>query len=358
MPEAGVGLWHWEENLTFKAVLCGCGAMAKGWLAAIARHPHLAEKITIVGLVDVNPQAATALAQEFGLSHALIGDNLADMLAGSKADMVFDVVVPSARFNVVSTALKAGCHVLSEKPMANSLEEGKALIALAAEAGRMHAIVQNRRFIKGVRRMRRFVESGAIGDLSAIHCDFFLAPHFGGFRDEMEHVLLLDMAIHTFDAARFVAARQPQWTYCVERNPRGSWYAHGASANAIFEFSDDVVFTYRGSWCAEGLSTSWESAWRLVGSKGMLLWDGGDVFEATVAADEPGFMRGYKTVNVYENENPKETDGHASVIDSFITAIEGGSEPETIATDNINSLAMVFAAIESATTGKRIEISA
>lgn len=332
--------------------------MAKGWLKAIASHPPLAGKITIVGLVDVNVQAATALAQEFGLSHALVGTDLTDMLARTDADMVFDVVVPSARFNVVSTALKAGCHVLSEKPMANTLQEGKALIQLAAESGRTHAIVQNRRFIKGVRRMRRFVESGAIGDLTAIHCDFFLAPHFGGFRDEMEHVLLLDMAIHTFDAARFVASRVPQSAYCVERNPRGSWYAHGASANAIFEFSDDVVFTYRGSWCAEGRSTSWESEWRLVGSKGMLLWDGGDVFEATVAADETGFLRGYKTVNVYENEDPKETEGHASVIDSFLAAIEGGSKPETIASDNINSLAMVFAAIESALTGKRIEISA
>lgn len=74
-----------------------------------------------------------------------------------------------------------------------------------------------------------------------------LAPHFGGFREEMDNVLLLDMAIHTFDAARYVAGRKPLTVYCVERNPKGSWYRHGASANAIFEFSDDIVFSYRGS---------------------------------------------------------------------------------------------------------------
>lgn len=344
--------------MTFKAVLCGCGAMAKGWLAAIAKNPQLPDQISIVGLVDVNPAAAEALAAEFGLTNAATGSDLAQMLASCHADLVFDVVVPHARFEVVSTALKAGCHVLSEKPMANSLEEGKALIKLASQAGRFHVVVQNRRFIKGVRRMRGFLESGAIGDLAAIHCDFFLAPHFGGFRDEMDHVLLHDMAIHTFDAARFVAARQPLAAYCVERNPRGSWYAHGASANAIFEFSDDVVFTYRGSWCAEGRNTSWESQWRVVGSKGMLTWDGEDAFEATIAADEPGLLRGYKTVNVYEYEDPEETHGHASVIASFIAAVAGGKGPETIASDNINSLAMVFAAIESAKTGQRVLISA
>ncbi|QRM57715.1 Gfo/Idh/MocA family oxidoreductase [Sinorhizobium sp. BG8] len=344
--------------MKFDAVLCGCGAMAKGWLRAIGQTPDLADKITIVGLVDVNRSAAEALAGEFGLGGAVIGTDLAEVLAETKADILFDVTVPTARFGVVSTALRAGCHVLSEKPMATSLAEGSALIDLAAETGRVHAIVQNRRFIAGVRRMRRFVESGAIGDLTGIHCDFFLAPHFGGFREEMDNVLLLDMAIHTFDAARFVADKKPLAVYCAERNPRGSWYAHGASANAIFEFADDVVFTYRGSWCAEGQRTSWESQWRLVGSKGMLTWDGADLFEAAVAGDEPGLLRGFAPVNVCGLQNEEETHGHASVIASFIEAIETGRDPETASSDNIRSLAMVFGAIESAKTGRRIEISA
>ncbi|MBB4009823.1 putative dehydrogenase [Rhizobium taibaishanense] len=332
--------------------------MAKGWVRAVTETPDLADKINIVGMVDLNPAAAQALAEEFGLRDAVVATSLSDILNTVQADLVFDVVIPVARFDVVSTALRAGCHVLSEKPMANTLDEAKALVSLASETGRVHAVVQNRRFIEGIRRMRAFIDSGAIGDLTAVHCDFFLAPHFGGFRDEMQHVLLLDMAIHTFDAARFVANRQPLSVYCVERNPRGSWYAHGASANAIFEFSDDVVFTYRGSWCAEGRRTSWESQWRLVGSKGMLTWDGEEAFEATVAGDEPGLLRGFSTVNVSGDIFPGETHGHASVLQSFIAAVEGGGAPETVGSDNINSLAMVFAAIESAQSGKRIDISA
>ncbi|KQV70386.1 oxidoreductase [Rhizobium sp. Root1220] len=332
--------------------------MSKGWLRAIKETPALAAAIEVKGLVDVNQAAADKLAEEFGLGGAVIGTDLADVIARSKADIVFDVVIPTARFNIVSTALKAGCHVLSEKPMATSLAEGAALIDLAAETGRIHAIIQNRRFISGVRRMRRFIESGAIGDLTGIHCDFFLAPHFGGFREEMENVLLLDMAIHTFDAARYVADKKPLAVYCIERNPKGSWYQHGASANATFEFADDVVFTYRGSWCAEGERTSWESQWRLVGSKGMLTWDGEEGFKAAVAGNEPGLLRGITTVEVPVPENDEETHGHASVISSFVEAIKTGERPETASSDNIRSLAMVFGAIESAKTGQRIEISA
>ncbi|MEJ8307500.1 Gfo/Idh/MocA family protein [Agrobacterium larrymoorei] len=342
--------------MTLNAVLCGCGAMAKGWLHAIASHPDLQSSIRICGLVDLNEKVAQALADEFALGDVVIGSNLEDVLTKTDPDVVFDVVIPDARFDVVATALAAGCHVLSEKPMAPSLKEAQTLIDLANAAGKVHAIVQNRRYIRGIRRLHGAVQDGVIGELTAIHCDFFLAPHFGGFREDMQNVLLLDMAIHTFDAARFVADQDPIAVYCVEKNPAGSWYAHGASANAIFELSNDVVFTYRGSWCAEGERTSWESTWRLVGSKGMILWNGEEDFSASVAGTDEGLLRGASAVNVSEVVDEEQTEGHASVLLSFLRAIEDGTVPETVSSDNIKSLAMVMGAIESARTGQRVLI--
>lgn len=330
--------------------------MAHGWMRALKTTPGLAEAITIVGLVDLDRSAARSLAEAFDLTDAVVGTDLDRVLEETRADLLFDVVVPVARKAVVAAGLKHGCHVLSEKPMATSLEEARELIALAETAGRIHAVVQNRRFISGIRRMRRFVESGAIGELTGVHCDFFIAPHFGGFREQMENVLLLDMAIHTFDAARFVSGKRPLSVYCLETNPAGSWYAHGASANAIFKFSDDVAFTYRGSWCAEGRRTSWESAWRLVGSKGMLTWDGEEAFEATVAGTGEGLLRGHRPINVPPPPREEETHGHASVIADFLNAIRSGHPPETAGFDNIKSLAMVFGAIESARTGQPVAI--
>jgi predicted dehydrogenase len=331
--------------------------MAKGWLRALQSASDLSREVEIVGLVDLDPEMAKALASEFGLERALIGSDLAELIKATQANMLFDVVVPSARFTVVSTGLRLGCHVLSEKPLATSMDEAKALLALAAETGRVHAVVQNRRFISGVRRLRRAVEDGLIGDVSGIHCDFFIGPHFGGFREAMDNVLLLDMAIHTFDAARFVSGREPLSVYCVETNPSGSWYAHGASANAIFKLSDDAVFTYRGSWCAEGRRTSWESAWRLVGSKGMITWDGEESFEATIAGDEPGLLRGQQILPVPLAPDEDETHGHRSVLAEFIDAVKSGRKPETVSDDNIKSLSMVFGAIESARTGLPVSIS-
>ena len=338
------------------AVLAGCGAMSAGWLSAITKAP-LADQVRVVGLVDLNPETARLRAEQFGLTNAVIGTDLADMLAELKPDIVFDVVVPVARHDVVATALAHGCNVLSEKPMATSIEAGRDLIDKARAAGKVHAVIQNRRFIAGVRRLQQFIAAGGIGELTALHCDFFIGAHFGGFREDMDNVLLLDMAIHTLDAARFMSGKVPLAVYCQQSNPRGSWYRHGAAANAIFEFSDDVVFTYRGSWVAEGANTSWEGVWRIIGTKGTITWDGGDAFSARLVDDGPDLLRPSHEVALPEPTDIEQTHGHASVIAEFLSALDEGRAPETDGADNIKSLAMVFGAIESARTGQRVRIA-
>ena len=342
--------------MTKSAVLVGCGAMAKGWLKALSETPSLAGRVAIVGLVDVNVAAAEALRAEFGLGTAQTGTDLEAMLSATSPDLLFDVVVPAARHDVVLSGLRHGCHVLTEKPMAASLAEAEEIVAAAKSAGRVHAVVQNRRFVDGVRRIRETIASGALGELTALHADFFVGAHFGGFREQMQNVLLLDMAIHTIDAARFMSGADPLAVYCQQSNPRGSWYAHGAAANAIFELSDDIVFTYRGSWAAEGANTSWESAWRIIGTKGTLLWDGHEQFEAKVVAGTEGFFRPLADLEIPATSDAKQTHGHASVITEFLDAIEAGRQPETAGADNIKSLAMVFGAIESARLGQRVAI--
>jgi predicted dehydrogenase len=336
-----------------RAILVGCGNMAATWVKAL-REPVLAGRVELAGLVDINLPAAERLREEFSLAGAEVGTDLDAMLSRIKPDILFDVAVPSARLDIVRTGLRHGCHVLSEKPMATSLDGARQIQEAATRAGRIFAVAQNRRFKEGIRRARAIVESGVLGDINAIHCDFFVGAHFGGFRDVMQHVLLLDMAIHTFDAARFVSGKEPVAVYCHESNPASSWYLHGSAANAIFEFSDDVIVTYRGSWSAEGANTSWDSAWRIIGSRGTLLWDGEGSFTANVVDGADGFFRPLRQVDVPPAPHPQLTLGHASVIGEFLDAIDLGREPETSGRDNIRSLAMVFAAIESAALRQRV----
>ena len=338
------------------AVLVGCGAMSEGWLRAIDEINVVSSRIKLLGFVDLDAVLAQRRAAASSFPEAKAGSDLAAMLAELQPDIVLDVVVPAARLTVVSTAFAAGCDVLSEKPLANTLDEARDLAKARDEGGRLHAVVQNRRHLTGIRRAKNFLESGAIGDVTEVHCDFFIAPHFGGFREQMRHVLLLDMAIHTFDAARFVAGLEPVRTVCLESNPAHSWFAHGASATALFECKGGVTMSYRGSWCAEGAPTSWEASWRIIGTKGTLLWDGNEGFRAEAPLHRDGLLSTHGALEIPDLATPLRHEGHAGVISDFLDARLEGRAPLTDARDNFHSLAMTFAAIESAEQGCFIKI--
>lgn len=341
-----------QHNKQIRAVMVGCGGMSRAWLDAASQTPDL----EIVGLVDVIEEAARKRAAEYHLESAAIDTDLAAVLARTTPDAVFNCTIPEAHTSVTLTAFEHGCHVLGEKPLADSMEDARLLIEAARKAGKLFAVIQNRRFEPGVRRARAFLQSGAIGPVTTINSDFYIGAHFGGFRDHMEHVLLLDMAIHTFDAARFLSGADPVAVYCKEWNPTGSWYDHGASAVATFEMSNGLIYTYRGSWCAEGFPTTWESDWRFIGQNGSLKWTNGADVQAQVVAATGGFQSTYQDVAVPLYDGVDDVAGHKSLIQEFVNCIQTGTEPETICTDNIKSLAMVFGAIESAETGKRVEI--
>ncbi|RAZ88184.1 gfo/Idh/MocA family oxidoreductase [Mesorhizobium hawassense] len=336
-----------------KVVLVGCGAMSRHWLDAMRQIDGLA----IAGLVDLDAERAQARAREYDLSGAVIGTSLDAVLDQTKPDAVFDVVVPAARRAVALSAFAHNCHLLTEKPLADSPDNARAIIAAARRAGRVHAVVQNRRYVANVRRIRRFLDSSAIGKPTSIHADFFVAPHFGGFREDMRHVLLLDMAIHTFDAARYMVAGEPASVYCQEWEPANSWYRQGSSASAVFDLGGGKVFTYAGSWCADGFRTSWEGSWRIVAERGSVMWDGHDGLRAEViASGRDGIIDKTQAVEVPPLDPADRVGGHLGIIQDFMQAIETGTEPETRGADNIKSLAMVFGAIESAETGGRVAI--
>jgi len=332
-----------------KIIVAGCGGMSQAWIAdAVAR-----ENAEIVALVDLFENTAKAAAERHRLDVPIFAD-LGDALTATDANLVFDVTIPASHKQIVTTALRAGVHVLGEKPMAESLADAEEIVRVSEETGRRYAVMQNRRYMTTIRAYRDLVRSGKLGDIGSIHASFFLGPHFGGFRDAMDSPLIVDMAIHTFDQARFITGADPVSVYCHEYNPPGSWYKGKASAVCIFEMDNGIVFSYNGSWCAEGLNTSWEADWRVTGSRGSAVWDGVNlpVAEAIDEAESGGFMNAFKRLDVpasYEGRS-----GHEGCLDEMFASLEEDRPAETDCRDNIKSMKMVFGAVESARTGKKV----
>jgi predicted dehydrogenase len=336
-----------------RVVVAGCGGISAAWLKPACARAD----IEVVGLVDLRPEALEKRAAEYNLTSAVLGTDLKDVLERASPDLLFNCTVPEAHAPTTILALQRGCHVLCEKPLADTMSNARRMLAAAKKSGKTFAVMQNRRFDANIRRLRAFLASGALGQLTTVQSNFFIGAHFGGFRDRMEHVLILDMAIHTFDAARFLTAANPTSVYCHEWNPAGSWYDHDASAVAIFEMTGGIVYTYEGSWCAEGHRTKWECLWRIIGTKGTVLWDGGTGFSAQVVSKTGAFFSDVADLPVPEFDAGACQGSHAGLVNDFVECIKTGRAPETVGTDNIHSLAMVHGAISAAKAGRKLAIT-
>ncbi|MDO7907953.1 Gfo/Idh/MocA family oxidoreductase [Paenibacillus sp. JX-17] len=337
----------------YRVAVAGCGQMANTWI----EYAKSREDTEIVALVDLHRDAAQRMAVKHQLK-AGVYTELAQAIQEQDANLVFDVTVPSSHFEVAAVGLQSGCHVFAEKPLAESMKDCLQVVRLSQSTGRSHAVMQNRRFDPRIRSLRRLIEDGTIGKPGFIGADFFIGPHFGGFRDSMDSPLLMDMAIHTFDQARFIMGADAVTVYCEEFNPPGSWYAGQAGAVCIFTMSDGSVFNYRGLWCAEGAPTSWEASWRITGEYGTAMWDGTDEPYAEVVGrdgEDGGFLR--KSTRIAAPEVFMDHTFHNGCLDEMFNSLKESRAAETHCEDNSRSMAMVLGAIESARTGRRVNLS-
>lgn len=335
--------------MAYRALIVGAGGMGRAW----GRNLKECEQTEVVGWVDIRPEAAQEAADQLEFAGIYAGDDLGRAIAETRPDFVVDVTIPEAHRDVTVQALAAGLPVLGEKPMAHSMEAAREMVAASEKAGKLYMVSQSRRYDPRIHAYRRLIER-EVGPPGILNSDFYIGAHFGGFRDEMPSPLVLDMAIHTFDAARYLSGADAAAVYCEEFNPPWSWYRGDACATAVFEMTGGLRYTYRGSWCSEGRHTSWESEWRAVGPKGTATWDGHSQIVAEVVTQTGGFHSQFETRTAAVEQDAHH--GIAGSLRDFLNALQTGATPMGECHDNIKSLAMVFSAIESSATGQRVKV--
>lgn len=334
-----------------RAIVVGAGGISGAWFPALK-----SEGVEVVAVVDLSLEAANARIAEFGLPSARAERSLTTALAECPSDFVVDLTTPDAHCDVTCEALEAGRHVIGEKPMAASMDEARRMCATARRTERMYMVSQSRRWEGLHEGVRQALAGGVVGELTTVNCDFYIGAHFGGFRDEMDSPLILDMAIHHFDLVRFFTGLDATAVYAHEFNPKGSWYRGDVSAGCIFEMTNGAVFHYRGSWCAEGCHTSWNGDWRFIGTEGTVLFEKDRPFTGQVLAGEGGFHRPLRDLTA--PPAPEVTPGMHGGLCELLRFLRTGEAPQTECHDNIHSLAMVFAVIESARRKERVSLTA
>ncbi len=180
------------ENLKKVRIgIIGCGSVSTQYLPHLSKASHL----ELVSACDIIPERAKIRAQEFNIPNQY--DSIERMLAGAPFDLLVDTTDMQEHGRLNKIALNAGKHVWSEKPLATTYAEGKALLELAKSKDLRlwgaPAVVNSPQFAF----MARSINEGKLGKVAAAHAHYgHLGPDWSAFFYEKNGGSLPDLAVY------------------------------------------------------------------------------------------------------------------------------------------------------------------
>jgi len=331
-----------------KLIQCGVGHHGKSWSEVTPRH----DDFDLVAIVDIVPAALEAAGAFANLPRDRWFSSLDEAVEKVDADAVLTVTPPLVHVEHAKLAFSRGMHLITEKPIADSLANAKLMVDLAERANRQLMVTQNYRYMPAPRRLRSLLAEKPVGELGHGHIDFYIAGDFtGSFRQTMDYPLLVDMAIHHLDLLRAVTGKNIRRVTAHTFNPSWSWYQHHAGLKMFLELDGNIHFSYSGDWSAKGKQTPWGGAWRLQCERGSIHYEGENV------SIGHGEFWG-KDQRMDAVEVPQfETSGQSLMLSDFAKAIRTGHPAECAGRDNLQSFAAIMAGVKSAKEGRAVEVA-
>jgi predicted dehydrogenase len=331
-----------------RLIHCGVGGFGRSWLTEVSGK---SADFDIVALVDISPDNLARAGAEAGIPAGLQFLTLDAALQAVSADALLSVTPPPIHIQHARVGFARGLHVMTEKPLADTLEHAQEMLRLAKAAQRRLLVSQNYRYRPCIQRVKQLLAEKAAGDFGHGHIDFYIPADFTGtYREKMEFPLLIDMAIHHLDLIRYVTGRNIVKVTTLSFNPAWSWYAHDAGLKMLLELEEGARFSYSGDWSGKGRTTSWNGTWRLQCAEGSIHLENDELQVARC-------KRWGKEPTSEKIVLPKlELEDRAATLHQFAEAIRSGQPAELDGSGNIWSFAAVIAGMESARSGQPVAI--
>jgi len=186
---------------TLKAAIIGCGGIANGkHMPALKRNPN----IEMVAFCDIVEEKATKAAKDFGAEGAVVCTDYKEILKDGSIDICY-VLTPNREHSFIAIdALGAGKHVMCEKPMAKTAEEGAAMCEAAKKSGKLLSIGYQNRYRADSLTLKRLCEEDELGEIyyaKAVAQRRRAVPTWGVFldKDAQGGGPLIDIGTHALD---------------------------------------------------------------------------------------------------------------------------------------------------------------
>src|SRR5437588_763150 len=337
--------------MTIRLVQVGMGNWGRNWATNVIQR---SKDVALVACVDLDAELLVQAQQLLSMPAERCFQTLKSALAAVEVDAVLITASLPAHVPTALEALDAGKHVLLEKPFAPTLVEAQQVVEMAANRNRVLMISQNYRFFPAVQVVTALVREGKLGSIGTVTIDFRRYNNSSEAKGHRYHQiwqpLLVDMAVHHFDLMRAVLGQEPSQISCQAWNPPWSKFVDPAAAAATITFDGGAVVSYRGSWVSPGPKTCWSGEWHMECSGGEIVWTSRD----ETAADRVTIRPLGKRARSVTLPALAVTDRRGS-LEAFVQAVETDQEPESSGRDNLHSLALMYAAVESASS--RVPVS-
>jgi predicted dehydrogenase len=341
----------------------GTGGRGNGWCRQDLPPIIEEDLVEPVAAVDVNPMALVNAREGLGLRADQCYTDIHKAFDENRADFCTVVVPPASHEEVVDLALAHDMHVLSEKPIADSLTASVRIADKVKRSGKKMGVTMNHRFDDDKTTLRHELRSGQYGTLDYLVCRFTHdARRFGDwaagtpFRHEIPDPLMVEGSVHHLDFLADMSGARCETLYAQTWNPRWGEYRGDSQALIVMNQENGVKVLYEGaksngvglnSWRQEYIRAECEKATLVLSHRRL------ERFLHDPSQKQDNRLHG-EGEEVPLIQRPAWR--HDWLIRQFVSWLDGGDPMATNLEDNLQSVAMIFGAIESSQTGQPVRV--
>jgi predicted dehydrogenase len=261
---------------------------------------------------------------------------------------------------VVNAALAHDMHILSEKPIADTLEASVRIEARVRAAGKKMGVTMSHRFDQDKTTLRHELRSGRWGALDYLVCRFTCDcrqfASWGKFRHEIPDALMVEGAVHHLDILADLAGAPCETLYAQTWNPAWGQYAGDSQGLVTMQMRNGTRAFYEGaktnavglnSWTQEYIRAECERATLILSHRRL------EVFEHDPQRQWAGAIEGQGR-EIPLLEQPKWA--NTWLVEKFVRWLNDGEPMETNVQDNLQSVALVFSAVASSHCGQSVRV--
>jgi len=319
--------------------------------------PHLIDDLKVaeaVAVADINPDPFPDAMAKYHLPAEKCYTDPKKAFDENPADFAIIVVPPAFHESIVEMALAHGMDILSEKPIADTMEACCRVYKKVKRVGKKMAITMSHRFDQDKQTLERLIKSGQYGKLDYLvgrntwACRKF--PAWGAFRYKISDPLLIEGTVHHFDIMRSLSGSNAKTVYAKTWNPPWSDFQGDCQALITVEMENGVKVFYEGAKANASTLNGWaQDYWRAECDQATLELDNRKLCAITGGLHHNATIQEIPLDRQPVWMNPW-------LAEMFVGWLNGGPTPPNSLEDNIQCAALLFAAIESAHTGKVVDV--